>query len=403
MTEIRISNATARALTPGSTLHDHVVKGLQLRANATKKTWHVWHRVNGIERRPSIGTYPAMGLDDARTVARKLLARIALGDDPSAERQRERNAPTVEGLCRWYVDEWSGLRLSVAAYRDNRNMIEAYILPSLGRLRVAAVTIDDIERCTAAVFSRAVPGQRKGPPAARSANKVRALLSSLFNLAETRFKDAEGSFCRPQHTNPVRGSKRYQSPKHKRHSDGSELVRLAAALASLEPSFPDHVNAIRVVIYTGARPAEIAQATWPEYRGGVLVKMSHKTFSRIGEKVISLPPPAIAIIEKQPRGGEQIFNVPVWKSEKFADQHGLRHVWETARAKAGCPDLQLRDARRTYVAFGLSQGYSLDQIGELLGHTTNTTTKIYADLLPSNRQSAADTIAAAIEDHMKGE
>jgi hypothetical protein len=70
----------------------------------------------------------------------------------------------------------------------------------------------------------------------------------------------------------------------------------------------------------------------------------------------------------------------------------LRCVWERVRERAGCPDLQLRDARRTFASIAVSTGKSLDQIGGLLHHVDSRTTRRYAWLIEDARRQAVDEI-----------
>jgi integrase len=74
----------------------------------------------------------------------------------------------------------------------------------------------------------------------------------------------------------------------------------------------------------------------------------------------------------------------------------LQEKWTKVREAAGCPDLQLRDARRTFASYGLSLGLSLAQVGELLHHTDTQTTKGYSYLIDDLKQKAAAQIASAM-------
>ncbi|MDX2263416.1 MAG: hypothetical protein NW215_00390 [Hyphomicrobiales bacterium] len=53
---------------------------------------------------------------------------------------------------------------------------------------------------------------------------------------------------------------------------------------------------------------------------------------------------------------------------------------EKIRTLANCPDLQLRDARRTFESVTNSAGKSLEDVSRMLHHTSATTTRRYAFL-----------------------
>src|SRR5258707_5409123 len=52
----------------------------------------------------TLGAYTKLSLADARAKAKELLARVALGEDPAADRRTEREAPTFDDLVREYLE-----------------------------------------------------------------------------------------------------------------------------------------------------------------------------------------------------------------------------------------------------------------------------------------------------------
>ena len=70
------------------------------------------------------------------------------------------------------------------------------------------------------------------------------------------------------------------------------------------------------------------------------------------------------------------------------------------RAEAKCPDLRLHDLRRTFASVALSAGYTLAQVGELLGHASPQTTAGYAYLMPQPAAKAVDVIAGKLTEMM---
>jgi len=59
--------------------------------------------LDGRERRMTIGAYPDLSPSAARDEAIKLRGRIAIGDDPLANLEDRRLAPTVDQLCDRYI------------------------------------------------------------------------------------------------------------------------------------------------------------------------------------------------------------------------------------------------------------------------------------------------------------
>ena len=87
---------------------DEELPGFGLRmAPSGKKTFVAQYRVGGgragRQRRVTIGAFGKITPEDARTEAKKILARAHLGDDFADQRDKVRNSRTVSEL----IDEWS--------------------------------------------------------------------------------------------------------------------------------------------------------------------------------------------------------------------------------------------------------------------------------------------------------
>ena len=79
-------------------IRDARVSGLILRmTSAGAATWCIRTRTkDGKQTRLKMGTWPEMGITDARKAARKMLASVTLGADPAAERKAARAARAEE-------------------------------------------------------------------------------------------------------------------------------------------------------------------------------------------------------------------------------------------------------------------------------------------------------------------
>ena len=81
--------------------------GHRMRAGAggrVLRSWIVQYRVGGRPRRFLLGAAGVIGADQARAAARKLLARVALGEDPAADRSDRRGRDRL--TLRSVVDEY---------------------------------------------------------------------------------------------------------------------------------------------------------------------------------------------------------------------------------------------------------------------------------------------------------
>lgn len=360
-----MNHADIKYAPPGSTLNDDQVIGLSLRCSPKgKKSWSLFYRLGKQQRRPTIGSYPTLGLSEARALAREMLMDVARGIDPSAEKQARRAAPTMDELWAAYAkanarkktigqDEWAWGK---------------FVAPALGSTLAREVTLEQVQNLHVALAD--TPYQ---------ANRVLALLSSVLNYGE-----AMG--WRPRGTNPCAHVKRFREFKRRRYMAPQEASAIGALLAKYEPTHPEAVAFIRLLILTGARKSELANAGWSQLVGNKLVLDDHKTDGGGAQRVIHLSAAARQIIESLPyRPGKAILGI--------ADP---KKLWEKIRTEAGCPDLRLHDLRHSFASAGLSAGLTLPQIGELLGHSAPATTARYAHLVDRAAQRAVSEIESVV-------
>lgn len=384
----KLSHAAALKSGEGDELICDQVPGLTLQCKARVKAWFFYYRFGGKRRRPKIGEFPGLQIGDAREAARALLKQIAAGADPSADRIAYRAAPTVNDLCNLFEADatvWAELKASSAEKMQSH--LRHYIRPRLGNVKLVDVTTQKVNTFTASISAQGVNGK----PAPVYANRALSTLSGLLQYAER-----EDVALRPRNSNPARGDdvKTNRERRRKRVAEPRELIRLAEEIDALEKDWPRRVAAIRCILFAGSRVSEMTCARWSELKGNALVLQSHKT-ERYGEdRVISLPAQALAEIQRQPRDSEFIFGV--------MDVDDAAYVFERARERAGCPDLQLRDLRRTFISAGNTAGRSLQQMGHLAGHANPATTARYAWLFEDAAAGIAQDTANVLARHMRG-
>jgi len=373
---MKLTPATIAAAQPGAVLRDEVVTGLHLRVFPIRKVFYLYYRTrDGRERRPKLGDYGVLTLAQARQQAKAVLATATLGADPSADQQAARQAPTVADLAARWLQEVADKRKTAG---ELRRMVEKDVLPRLGSLRVAEVGHVAVADLHAALTKR-------GPT---MANRVVEIVSTMFTCAERWGMRTEG-------TNPCRHVAANPERKRKRHLRTEEFPRLAALLDAKAATAPRAVAFIYLLLFSGARPMEIAGARWewleardtPAGRIGIL----HLPDTKKGQRDVFLPPQAMAVIDRLPRDRPTITGL----------KRQPRDLWRRWRAEIGLDDLWVRDMRRSFGSVALRAGQSLGIIGELLGHNSTQTTKIYAQLMDDAREKAAVETAAVIERLMK--
>jgi integrase len=194
--------------------------------------------------------------------------------------------------------------------------------------------------------------------------------------------------------NPVRGVRRYPDQKQNRFLSAAELARLGDVLKGAEQDTnPSAIAAIRLLILTGCRKAEIVTMRW-EY-----IDWEHACLrlpdSKTGAKVVHLGAPARALLEDLPRLKGNPYVLPGANPGDYFK--GLQKVWVSLRARANLQDVRLHDLRHSFASVGAASGDSLLVIGALLGHKNAATTQRYAHLSNDPLRDAADKIARHID------
>src|SRR5262245_37736132 len=226
--------------------YDDAVKGFGVRVTAAGGRAFILNyrrKLDGRERRYTIGSFPDWSTTAAREEAKRLKRLVDGGSDPVGEQEDNRAAPTVADLCARFLADYVP-RKRPSTQRDYRQQIGTDILPVLGKTKVAAVTFADVDSLHRKISKRAPT----------HANRVLALLSRMFTMA-IRWG------MRPD--NPVKNVERNGEGKRQRYASPVELARLSAALAKL----PDQgaANAVRLLLLTGARRGETLAAKWTDF------------------------------------------------------------------------------------------------------------------------------------------
>jgi hypothetical protein len=99
---------------------------------------------NGQRRKPAIGRFGDITVEEARAIAQDWLADVRKGKDPSAEKSAARRAPTVKGLFERFITDYSEPRNKPSTVDANRSYGKLPIIPHLGQIKVTDFTRADI-------------------------------------------------------------------------------------------------------------------------------------------------------------------------------------------------------------------------------------------------------------------
>ena len=347
-----------------------------------RRVYFVYYRTrSGRQRRPTIGVHGAVTCEQARDTARRWLADR--DSDPSGQRQAQKRAPTVAEFAERYLAQHAEAKKRPRSVAQDRRMLDRFILPALGRSKLAEVSRADVVKL-----------HQRLKPTPYQANRVLALISKMMNLAE------RWDF-RPDGTNPCRHVQRYKERKRERFLSEAELVRLGTVLGEAERTnteTPAVVAAVRLLVFTGCRLSEILTLRWEQvdFDRGVLRLPETKT----GAKTVYLNAPAREVLAALDRDAGNPYAIR--GEREGAHLVNLEKPWRRIRARAGLADVRLHDLRHSFASVGVALNMGLPVIGALLGHTQAATTQRYAHLAGGPLRAASERIGETIAAAMNG-
>lgn len=98
----------------------------------------------GERRKPSLGLFGELTVEQARTLAQNWLAAVRRGGDPGDLKAEARKAPTVAELCTRFMKDYSKTRNKPSTERSYQHRIDRLIIPAFGNMKVADVTRLDV-------------------------------------------------------------------------------------------------------------------------------------------------------------------------------------------------------------------------------------------------------------------
>ena len=254
MAKIKLTKSvvdTAQAQTCDVELRDTLVPGFLCKITPTgRKVFMVQYRTNAGERRkPALGLYGELTVEQARSLAQEWLAEVRRGGDPGAAKAAARAAPTVKELCEKFMEDHSKQRNKPSTQVGYQKCINNNIIPLLGRMKVQDVKRPDI-----------AGAMKKMAHKPADANRTFSVMRKMFNLAEVWG-------YRPDGTNPCRHVPMYPNGKATHLISDEEMGKLFRHLDYLEADGLglDHAIlplAIRLQFEFAGRRSEIVTLQW---------------------------------------------------------------------------------------------------------------------------------------------
>jgi len=247
---MRLSAREIAGYKPPADKSDHIVfdedlSGFGLRYRDGRKTWVYQYAFGGgesrVNRRLTIGEYPALRPEKARSIAEDHYADVRRGIDPAVEKKRKRDESrhTFGRLVTNYLES-KKTELRDRSYAEVERYLDRQARPLHGlpatavdRKRIADL-LDTIAKDSGAV----------------SANRARTSLSALFSWAMRKGLH--------DHNPVIATETRKEKSRHRVLTD-AELSTVWNALGD-----GDYADILKLLILTGQRASEIAELRWSE-------------------------------------------------------------------------------------------------------------------------------------------
>ena len=350
------------------------------------------HAPGGGERRLKVGNPATMALDEARTAAKRMLAKVDGGGDPAADKAALRADWAIREAWTAYGASPEFAKHAERGQAEDKACATNHILHHIGTTKLSAIDAPLVRRLHRLVEADQRTNKRKrrlgGPGAARRAVRV---LSSMLSWAVN-----EGQLDR----NPIIGTIRLDGTGERTTilDQPEQYTRLFSTMDNMvaEGRLRPHVRAFVVLLSaTGLRRTEARTLRWGDLDLGArritLRNPKGVKLARQGPatETVSLPPIAAAALAairpEDAHTDEQVF-VPA-RGQMIA----VNHDWRRIRAEAKLPpDLVLHSLRHSIGTAGIVAGMSTAEVGKMLRHRNLSVTQRYVHLAEASRSRLQD-------------
>jgi integrase len=377
LTDHRVRHATA---TNGARveLWDSLLPGLGLRVSAPTngrvraKTWFVRYRFGANQRRMKIGSYPTLGLAEARDAARQVLTEVGKGSDPAAVRRSSGIRAKVDIFARvadQFVQRYA--KQHNRSWEETERILNRYVVPEWGERLIHDITRRDVLDLLDGMVDRGVPVMAK---------QTHSTVRRLFNWAVDRGV-IETSPC-------IRVPVPARANERDRVLSDDEMRSVWQACEPLKWPFGP---LIKILALTGQRRDEVATMQWSDLDldVGLWTIPRERTKSNRAHEV-PLSAFTLAIVDGLPK----VDNTLVFTTNGKVPVAGFSNAKRRLDELSGVRDWHLHDLRRTAASGMARLGVAPHVIEKVLNHKTGTISGVAAVY---NRHGYAEEKRAALE------
>jgi integrase len=347
---------------------DKTLPGFFLRISQDgKKSFGVMYRTGRRLRRMKLGAYPLLTLAKAHQEATKALRNAELGQDPAAEKKRNRDAETFEQVALEYLERHA--KAKKKSWEEDKRVINKDLIPEFGKQHAKDITRRDVRAFL----------ERKSTTAPIMANRIRALIRKIFNWAIT----ADIVESNPVYLVPAPGKERQRD----RVLNEDEIKCVWNAIDADKNDADDSHKKVKTLsagimklrLLTAQRGAEVMSMEWNELdtKMGWWTIPGEKTKNGLSHRV-PLTAPALTIIREMKSAVEN----DAYSKFVFPSPKGDTHISNPQKAleriqKATNIDFVGHDFRRTAASLMTGMGIQRLTVKKILNHVEREITAVY--------------------------
>ena len=230
-------------------------QGLQLlvRSSGTR-TWVSAYRFDGKQLKTTLGTYPQMGLAEARVANADIKALVANGINPKNKKRQDKLANEQAKMFNEYALEWLEERkrnVKTRTYQQDYNRMHKDVIPSFKGIALKDVKFEDCKSMADSIEARA----EKGTPPREVTRRTIDLVGNILRRAKRE------RLIEVNHTEGLKELYPKAKTKHMKHVELSELPKLLQDIEGYHGHDQTRLG-MKFLAYSFCRTIELRMMKW---------------------------------------------------------------------------------------------------------------------------------------------
>lgn len=295
------------------------VAGLYLEIGHTGyRFWVLRYQAEGRRKDMSLGSYPQVGLAQARLLAIEKRALLLNGVDPLLDRQQKKlvaiSSAALEKTFEWCV--WEYIKSKEAEWKNAKhrqqwgNTLSTYAFPYFGQMHVSKIEMEHVLQCLQPIWFDKT----------ETAKRLRGRIESVLAWAHTmkyRQSPHNPATWNNYLENLLPSPAKITKVEHHKALESSALPKFMSELREVATL---SARALELLIYTATRSNEVRKMTWGEVDIDRMVwTIPAERMKSSNEHSVPLSKPAQELLKSLPRidGCELVF--PGQKNSPLSD------------------------------------------------------------------------------------